>query len=200
MELTIADEDTVLRSKVLVDSVMLLVGVNGVGNGSKGVPLGRIGVWSDKVRHRSLGEGRDAALRNRVVRKWLARKGIDDRRAEPARQLFRIGNRQISAVALARDLLFVVCEKEGPVAPVVQLRNPHGTPQRVTELVLIKRCYLRRVEEVSRAQRAVAAEVERRAVEVVRTGPDAHIDLVFRSAKLSRIGVGLHLEFSKSID
>ena len=176
--LTIADEETVLGSKVLVNPVVLLVGVNRVGDGSKVISLGCIGVRSAKVRQRPLGEGGDPVRRNRVVRKWLTRKGIDDRRAKPACQLFRAGNRYISAVALARDLLFVVREKECPVASVVQLRNPHGTAQRVTELVLIQRCYLGRVEEVSRVERAVAAEVESGAVQVVAAGLEADVDLV----------------------
>src|SRR4029453_5396253 len=74
--LTVADVETVFGSKVLVNPVVLLVGVNRVRDGEKVIPLGCVGVRRLKERQRPFGEGGDAVRRNRVVLKWLMRQGV----------------------------------------------------------------------------------------------------------------------------
>src|SRR5436309_2583006 len=74
---------------------------------------------------------------------------------------------------------------------IVWLGN--GWHVRGSMIVVLTRRGLRRIEDVSRGECAVAGEVERRGVEVDRAVPDAYIHLGIRSVKLRRIDVRLHL-------
>src|SRR5207253_1134630 len=123
--------------KILVDSVVLLVGIDGIRNGNKEVSLRGTGVRCEEIRGRPFGKVGNAVLRDRIVGEWLAVQGINDWSTEPAGPHVRSGYVHKGAVALPRNLLFVVGEKEGPVLSVVHLWNPHRSAERVAELVLI---------------------------------------------------------------